>query len=72
MRMSAVARHYNFMPKENSKTQQKKREMAKDNYRPKICCEKCKKTNLALYRVSNNKYMCKNCISKEEKKSENN
>lgn len=61
MRMSAVARHRNSMPKENSKTQQQKRKLAKDNYRPKICCEKCKQTNKTLYKVENN-YYCIDCI----------
>lgn len=66
MRMSAVAKHKNFIPKENSKNQQEKRKKAEENYRPRICCNKCKKANTTLYK-SNNKYYCKECLSKEEK-----
>lgn len=66
MRMSAVARYRNFMPKENSKTQQEKTEKAKDRYRPRLCCEKCKGSNVTLYK-DKNKYYCKNCIAKENR-----
>lgn len=63
MRMSAIAKHRNFIPKENSKTQIKKQEEAKKNYRPKLCCEKCKSSNATLYNIKN-KYYCVNCKNK--------
>lgn len=68
MRISAIAKHRNNMPKENSKTQQLKRELAKENYRPKIGCKKCKETNTTLYKI-NNEYYCKNCLLKKEIKN---
>lgn len=66
MRMSARAKILNQMPKENSKTQQEKREMAKKNYRPRIVCEICKNGNVTLYNIKGH-YICKNCREKEEK-----
>ena len=63
MRMSAVARHRNFMPKEKSKSQIEKRKKAKERYRSKICCKKCKESNTTLYRIGQN-YYCKNCKDK--------
>lgn len=66
MRMNAVAKHKNFMPKESSKTQQVKKEKAKENYRPRLCCNKCKESKTTLYRYKKD-YYCKDCIAKEEK-----
>lgn len=65
MRMSARAKILNQMPKENSKTQQEKREIAKKNYRARIVCEKCKNGNATLYNIEGH-YICKNCREKEE------
>lgn len=50
----------NFLPKENSKTQQKKRDYFLNNPIRYICCEKCKKTNTTLYNIDG-KYYCQNC-----------
>lgn len=65
MRMSARAKILNQIPKENSKTQQEKRETAKKNYRSRITCEKCKNGNATLYNIEGH-YICKNCREKEE------
>lgn len=43
MRMSAVARHYNFMPKENSKTQQKRKKWQKTTIDLKFVVKSVKK-----------------------------
>lgn len=60
MRLNAVAKYKNSIPKENSKTQIEKREKAKDNYTPKICCKKCKATTKTLYKIKDN-YYCIDC-----------
>lgn len=67
MRMSAVARHRNSMPKENSKSQIEKRKKAEERYRSRICCKKCKQSNITLYKVKDN-YYCKDCKEKLKKK----
>ena len=66
MRMSAVARLRNSMPKENSKTQQEKKKKAKENYRPRLCCKKCKETKKTLYKARKH-YYCKDCMNKSGK-----
>lgn len=66
MRMSAVARHRNTMPKANSKAQIEKNKKENERYRPRLCCKKCKDAKTTLYRYTND-YYCKNCIPKEEK-----
>jgi len=58
---SALTKAQNFIAKKNSKTQQLKREKALENPAQKIVCEKCKKSNVTLYKNKNNKYLCKNC-----------
>ena len=63
MRKSGIARHYNLIPKENSKTQIKKREEAKKNYRHFICCKKCNERKTTLYKI-NEEYYCTNCRDK--------
>ena len=63
MRISALAKVKNKMPKEKSKTQIEKRKKATENYRPRICCEKCKESNTILYK-NQNKYYCKKCKDK--------
>lgn len=67
MRMSAVARHRNFMPKEKSKSQIEKRKKAEEIYRHRICCKKCKESKTTLYKVKDN-YYCKDCKEKLKKK----
>ena len=63
MKISALAKAKNKMPKEKSKTQIEKKKKAMENYRPKIGCEKCKGTNTTLYKIQN-KYYCINCKNK--------
>ena len=67
MRMSAIARYRNSIPKEKSKTQQEKRKNAIENYRPRVCCKRCKETKKTLYRV-NKDYCCKDCMVKGGKR----
>lgn len=55
---SSYTKALNFQPKENSKTQQKKREMLSKNPVQYLSCEKCKKSNVTLYKVDE-KYYCK-------------
>lgn len=64
MRMSAVAKHKNSIPKENSKSQIEKKKKAEERYRPRICCKKCKEANKTLYKIKNDYYCidCKNRI----------
>lgn len=67
MKISALAKAKNKMPKENSKTQIEKKKKATENYRPRICCEKCKKSNTTLYKIQN-QYYCKECKNKIDTK----
>lgn len=48
----------NFMPKENSKTQQKKKEGLLKNPINYVVCKKCGKRNTTLFKVDGN-YYCK-------------
>ena len=58
---SALSKARNFIAKPNSKTQQLKKEKMLENPQTKIVCNKCEKSNVTLYKVSENKYLCKNC-----------
>ena len=59
---SSYTKALNFRPKENSKTQIKKAEYLKNNPTTYICCEKCGKHNITLYKNKNDKkYYCQDC-----------
>ena len=61
---SAMSKAKNFMPKENSKTQQLKKQQAILNPKIKIVCSKCGENNTTLYKKcvrGKTKYLCPNC-----------
>ena len=61
---SAMSKAKNFMPKENSKTQQLKKQKEILNPRTKIVCSNCWNGNATLYKQikkSKVKYLCSNC-----------
>lgn len=72
---SAMSKAKNFMPKENSKTQQLKKQKEILNPKTKIVCSSCGESNSTLWKIVKKgkiKYLCTNCKQKGEKKSEKN
>lgn len=59
---NAYTKALNFQPKENSKTQKEKAEYLKNNPIKFVCCEKCQKHNVTLYKnKETEKYYCAEC-----------